>query len=108
VKKLVEVASVMIDDDAKMFVTNRLANLDSRVPNEYVLSSVGVMSCAVVVPVTVRLVIVVVARVEVPVTVRVPDAVMLPPTDESPVIVEVPTYRLSVVIPVAEAVDRVV
>ena len=42
------------------------------------------MSATVEVPVTVRLVIVVVARVEVPYTVRDPDAVMLPPTFESP------------------------
>ena len=42
------------------------------------------MSCTVEVPKTVRLVIVVVARVEVPKIVRVPDAEMFPPMFTSP------------------------
>ena len=72
------------------------------------------MSATVEVPVTVRLVMVVVARVEVPKMVSVPDAKMspptvtLPPTFCPPEIVEVPTYKMPVVIAVAEAVFNVV
>jgi hypothetical protein len=44
-------------------------------------------------------VIVVVARVEVPYTVSVPDAVIFPPTLESPLTVVLPTKRLPTVSP---------
>jgi hypothetical protein len=80
VKKLVEDPLVITEEEAKMFCTKRLRNLFILVPSVKVLSRFGTISATVVVPVTVRLVIVVVAKVEVPVTERVPEAVMLPPT----------------------------
>ena len=57
---------------------------------------------------TVREVIVVVARVEVPYTVRVPEAVMLPPMFSLPLILDVPIKRFDTVIPVEEALVKVV
>ena len=82
VKKSVEEAEVIMEVEAKMLFTNRFRNLFSAVPRLYVLFRDGVMSltveepvidsepCRVVEPETVRFVIVVVARVEVPITVK--------------------------------------
>ena len=72
------------------------------------MSFEGIISCTVEVPVTVRDVMVVVARVEVPYTVRVPEAVMLPPTFSLPVILDVPIKRFDTVSPVADALVRLV
>ena len=72
------------------------------------------MSRTVDVPVTEREAIVVVARVEVPITVRVPvanifpDTSRLPPIACPPDIEDVPTYNVSTVSAVPDAVEKVV
>ena len=88
----------MIEVEANILVANRFLNLEIAVPSEYVLSSAGVMSvtvdepdtdsvpCRVVEPDTVRSVIVVVARVEVPLIVNVPVACIFPPMFVFPLI----------------------
>ena len=114
VKKLVDVAFVTTEEEAKIFSANRLRNLLRDVPSEYTLSRAGTTSLTVEVPVTVRLVAVVVASVEVPKTVSVPEAYMPPPTPRlppifcPPEIVEVPTNSESTVRPVPEALEKVV
>ena len=83
-KRFVEVALVTREEDAKIFCTKRLRNLFMEDPMENVASRLGTMSLTVEVPVTVRLVMVVVARAEVPMTVRVPELVIFPPTFKLP------------------------